>query len=82
MVITQYENKKMIISPKSKKIATSCIEIILSADKGNNILKQNKKAHKVSDIITGFKFAELVPKSTELKQNKKRKHNNKYAGVN
>ena len=37
MVITQYENKKMIISPKSKKIATSCVEVILSAEKGNNI---------------------------------------------
>ena len=82
MVITQYENKKMIISPKSKKIATSCVELFYLLRKETIFLKQNKKAHKVSDIITGFKFAELAPKSTELKQNKKRKHNNKYAGVN
>ena len=82
MVINNYENKRMVISPKSKKIATSCVDVILTAEKGNNILKQRKKGHKTSTIISGFKFADLAPKTAQLKKKKKRTKNNKFVGTN
>lgn len=81
MVIRIYDNKKINISPKSKKISTYTTEIILDVDKDYILsLKQRKTKHRTSTIISGFKFSELDPKFIPLKENKRRTKNKKYIG--
>lgn len=77
MIAKMYENQKMIISPKSKKIATSVTNVIIESSELLNT-KQGKK-HRISKVYSGFTLGE-VSHGDEFKHNKKRSKNKKYVG--
>lgn len=81
MIIRQYENEngdKMEISPKSRKIATSIVDVLFDTKKIYK-LKRNSN-HKETTIYSGFKMSECASGIEELKHNKKRTRNRKYIG--
>lgn len=81
MVIRVYECKnnqdKMEISPKSRKITTSVVDVLFDTKKKYKIRAGN---HKETKIFTGFKMSECANGVENLKHNKKRTKDHKYIG--
>lgn len=73
MIIAKYK-EKMLISPKSKKLATSVCPILF--DDKKKYYKAN--TDKTDKIFTGFKVFECVDDADALKHNKKRTKSRKY----
>lgn len=80
MIIKKYESGKMQICPKSRKIATEVVPIILDEKKKRGGIIKGKSDGKQHKIFTGFKVKEYVKEDDQLKHNKKRMKTKKYIG--
>ena len=74
---THGKDMKMVISPKSRKMASNVQHIFMELEATRQ--SHGKKVSKPSYLVSGFKFKEYVDKD-DLKHNKKRMKNHKFIG--